>query len=475
MSKLNEYPSVNNPEEFTQEQKAAFLGSANVISTGTKGGSTVTANIPFTEIAPPVSLSQLTDDITVDTYDATSEAPISGKGVSSALANFGGFQVVSLTSGANPVPDVASPSNKLIYLTKETSAKTDPYTEWIYTGDPTSALDVSKWEVIGETTVDLSNYYTKGQADTAIETAIDSIAPVQNSVLYGGGSGGYNKRMDLLYDNTLTKVSGANGYELKVAVPVPSPGINAHRGEVLTVNNSDEAVWAAPQGGGGGSSLPAYTSDDDCAVLAVNSTHDGCEWIGYPSLGSAGEHGYSPVLRTRIDYIVPYGQPIEDGEWVNSTTFTNPGLPYRYITGEDSNASNDWAYGKSWTISGNKAIAEIDNEMLCSMEDLDPEYGDSDFENVTEIEIRILINSPLLPPFATIEFTNKTGNTVTVTCSHGKKVNGTYKKWEQGIDYMYGSPLKLISLCGTTKSNSIPTNTFVQLQLLGTGYRLYTE
>jgi len=51
MSKLNEYPSVNNTEEFTPEQKAAFLGSANVISTGIKGGSTVTANIPFTEIA----------------------------------------------------------------------------------------------------------------------------------------------------------------------------------------------------------------------------------------------------------------------------------------------------------------------------------------------------------------------------------------------------------------------------------------
>ena len=267
-----------------------------------------------------------------------------------------------------------------------------------------------------------------------------------------------------------------NGNGLEVANPVPDTYNNANDGDVLTYNaQSDEIVWAAPQGGGGGSSLPAYTSDDDCAVLAVNSTHDGCEWIGFPSLGSAGEQGYSPVLRTRIDYIVPDGQPIEDGEWVNSTTFTNPGLPYRYITGEDSNASNDWANGKSWTISGNKAIAEIDNEMLCSMDDLDPVYGDSDFENVTEIEIRILIDSPLLPPFATIEFTNKTGNTVTITCSHGKKVNGTYKKWEQGIDYMYGSPLKLISLCGTTKSNSIPTNTFVQLQLLGTGYRLYTE
>jgi hypothetical protein len=31
---------------------------------------------------------------------------------------------------------------------------------------------------------------------------------------------------------------------------VPSPGANEHRGEVLTVSNSDEVVWAAAGGGG---------------------------------------------------------------------------------------------------------------------------------------------------------------------------------------------------------------------------------
>ena len=78
--------------------------------------------------------------------------------IRAALANFGGFMIVEL----DPVtgkPDVENPSTKYIYLTKaEGSGKTDPYTEWIYVvpeqGEP-------GWEVIGETSVDLSGYVQK--------------------------------------------------------------------------------------------------------------------------------------------------------------------------------------------------------------------------------------------------------------------------------------------------------------------------
>lgn len=112
MSKMSEYSSV---ETFSAAEKEAFLGSAMCIATGSKtsGGAKVTANIPLGDIQPtvPTKLSDLIDDITVDTYNETSEYPISGKGVAAALANFGGFQVATLTSGANPVPDVQNPSN----------------------------------------------------------------------------------------------------------------------------------------------------------------------------------------------------------------------------------------------------------------------------------------------------------------------------------------------------------------------------
>lgn len=67
------------------------------------------------------------------------------------------FKVVGLKDGH---PDVASPSKKIIYLTKDSgSTATDPYTEWIYTTD-------NEWAIIGETSVDLSGYKTKQTAKT---------------------------------------------------------------------------------------------------------------------------------------------------------------------------------------------------------------------------------------------------------------------------------------------------------------------
>jgi len=58
MAKMNEYPSVDDQQAFTPAQKAAFLGSAMCIATGSidQNPSTakVTANIPLTDIVPEV-------------------------------------------------------------------------------------------------------------------------------------------------------------------------------------------------------------------------------------------------------------------------------------------------------------------------------------------------------------------------------------------------------------------------------------
>lgn len=68
--------------------------------------------------------------------------------IETALANYGGFQVVNI--GEDDKPDVDNPSTKYIYLTKdEQSQAEDPYTEWIYTVE-------TQWEKIGETSVDLA-------------------------------------------------------------------------------------------------------------------------------------------------------------------------------------------------------------------------------------------------------------------------------------------------------------------------------
>ena len=75
-----------------------------------------------------------------------------------AAIGAGAFAVVSLTTGANPHPDVSNPSTKIIYLTKtDTAGLTDPYTEWIYTTG-------NEWAIIGETSIDLSGYKTKQTA-----------------------------------------------------------------------------------------------------------------------------------------------------------------------------------------------------------------------------------------------------------------------------------------------------------------------
>ena len=97
----------------------------------------------------------------------------------------GAFEVVSLNQSGKP--DVANPSTKIIYLTKSSSAGlTDPYTEWIYTGTDGEAAVASKWEIIGETSMDLSGYKTKQTAKTdptasgTTITAIDTITQDAN-------------------------------------------------------------------------------------------------------------------------------------------------------------------------------------------------------------------------------------------------------------------------------------------------------
>ena len=80
----------------------------------------------------------------------------------------GSFEVVGLNKENEP--NVNEPSTKIIYLTKEIdSEKSDPYTEWIY-NDTTSA-----WECIGETTLDLVNYYKKSETSGSeeISAALD--------------------------------------------------------------------------------------------------------------------------------------------------------------------------------------------------------------------------------------------------------------------------------------------------------------
>ena len=92
-----------------------------------------------------------------------------------------------------------------------------------------------------------------------------------NTPISGGiFASGEFKPVKLHYDNTLTLVTDAEhpqyNKNLSVAHPVPDPGTNVHRGDVLMVDNSsDDIVWAPAPGGGG------YEPGTDSALVTSGS------------------------------------------------------------------------------------------------------------------------------------------------------------------------------------------------------------
>lgn len=100
------------------------------------------------------------------------------------------------------------------------------------------------------------------------------------SVGYASDSGGYYVSVD---ETTIEEVNAGTSqnpnYKLKVVNPLPSPVSVTDRGTVLTVNNSDEIVWATPQGG-----IPDPTGVTNGYVLTVS---DGAATWAAPGGGGA--------------------------------------------------------------------------------------------------------------------------------------------------------------------------------------------
>ena len=70
----------------------------------------------------------------------------------------GNFKVVPLDSSTHEPQVSGTPSTTTIYLTKEDgSSLKDPYTEWIYAAQDTNP-GTYEWEIIGTTSMDLSDY-----------------------------------------------------------------------------------------------------------------------------------------------------------------------------------------------------------------------------------------------------------------------------------------------------------------------------
>lgn len=123
---------------------------------------------------------------------------------------------------------------------------------------------------------------------------------------------GYEFSLD--YNHDQFTIAGDNNTELTLTNPVPPPGDNAHRGEFLTVNNSDEIVWdtipTAPTYTAGTGiditsnaisvTLPVPdpgTNEHRGHVLTVNNSDDSIKWAA-PQGSGGGGNPYTKVSVT---------------------------------------------------------------------------------------------------------------------------------------------------------------------------------
>ena len=89
--------------------------------------------------------------------------------VNEEISKIGSYDLVNETTGEDNHPVVENPSTKIIYLTKQSEGKLDNYNEWIY------KEDTDTFECIGETTLDLENYYQKNETSSKQEIS-DALA-----------------------------------------------------------------------------------------------------------------------------------------------------------------------------------------------------------------------------------------------------------------------------------------------------------
>jgi hypothetical protein len=148
--------------------------------------------------------------------------------INEKFANFGGF--VTANSAEGGYPDVAEPDVKKIYLIENVGTP-DKYIEWIYSIDGST----SSWECIGDTSIDLSDYYTKSETSGADEleeefteiaghidnlyditdelsaTKQDNLIPANNIYISGNNEIGLSGKLPFNVDDSMYAVETSAG------------------------------------------------------------------------------------------------------------------------------------------------------------------------------------------------------------------------------------------------------------------------
>ena len=155
---------------------AALNGKQNVLTAGTgvtidttdPANPEISANVDYTKlINKPTKLSDFTDDqgFIDNTVNNLTNYYLKTETYTQTEVNDLISQLTSLSVEIVETLPTENISTTTIYLVNVSG--TTNYAQWMYIN--------SAWANIGNTSVDLSNYYTKGQADTLLESKVDKV------------------------------------------------------------------------------------------------------------------------------------------------------------------------------------------------------------------------------------------------------------------------------------------------------------
>ena len=251
--------------------------------------------------------------------------------VDNIVSRIGTFEIVSLTTATPIVPDVQDPNTRTVYLTKATTASVaDPYKEWIFTS---ASPSTTAWELIGDMSVDLSNYYTKSQSDSRYCT--DANAKIYSN--FAGGNG-----ITVAGELTQTKSINSNltEYQLQEGVGITFEVDDVN--ETVTFNAKPEIFLYY-------TSTPQMTYSTAIAFDSTNSAsyHSKTGTVGISNteitgLDTTKLYHCNAKLLVENDGNTPETVAVKATNWHNTDSIT-----YEYV-----NSSNSGTMELDWYIKG---------------------------------------------------------------------------------------------------------------------------
>ena len=150
------------------KQNALTAGTGVTIDTTDPANPEISANVDYTKlINKPTKLSDFTDDqgFIDNTVNNLTNYYLKTETYTQTEVNGLISQLTSLSVEIVETLPTENISTTTIYLVNVSG--TTNYAQWMYIN--------SAWANIGNTSVDLSNYYTKGQVDTLLESKVDKV------------------------------------------------------------------------------------------------------------------------------------------------------------------------------------------------------------------------------------------------------------------------------------------------------------